>query len=62
MRDDDLDNTKTHRLLSMRVPQTLYDAIELDAVALGTSLSDAARFRLRTGSCPTIDSARKEKS
>jgi hypothetical protein len=60
MRETDSD-TRTHRLLSMRIPEALYQSIELDAVALGTSLSDAARFRLRTGSCPTID-IRKEKS
>jgi hypothetical protein len=40
------------RLLSIRVDQGLFDAIEQDAARLGVSLADCARMSLRTGSLP----------
>ena len=58
---DKADFTHEHRLISMRVPNELYAALERDAALLQVSLSDAARMRLRSGSVPTID-IRKEKS
>jgi hypothetical protein len=36
------------RLFAVRVPDDLYQALERDAAALGVSLSDVGRMRLRT--------------
>jgi hypothetical protein len=49
------DDTGQHRLLSMRVPNSLYEQVAADAVVLGTSISAAARLRLQSGSIPTYD-------
>lgn len=44
----------TVRFLTIRVPQDLYDILAADAAKLGTSLADACRFRLRSGSVPML--------
>jgi len=44
------DDTTAHRLLSLRTPLSLYESVERDAVALGVSVSAAARLRLKSGS------------
>ena len=43
------------KLLAMRVPAELYQALERDAAQLGVSLSDVGRMRLRTGRVPTLN-------
>jgi hypothetical protein len=42
------------RILSARVPATLYRQLEHDAATLGLSISDVTRFRLLTGRVPTF--------
>jgi hypothetical protein len=43
------------KLLAMRVPGDLYRALERDAAALGVSMSDVGRMRLKTGRVPTLE-------
>jgi hypothetical protein len=46
------------KLLAMRVPGDLYRALERDAAALGVSMSDVGRMRLKTGRVPTLEDGR----
>jgi hypothetical protein len=46
------------RLLSMRIPLDLYQSIGRDAAALGVSMSDVGRMRLKTGGVPALDEER----
>jgi hypothetical protein len=44
----------------MRVPAELHRAVERDAEALGVSISDAARIRLRTGHVPSLNQPERD--
>jgi hypothetical protein len=44
-------------VLAIRLPVELRREVEADAEKLGVSLSDAARIRLQTGNCPTLDAS-----
>jgi hypothetical protein len=62
MRHDE-DDTTCHRLLSLRTPLELYRAVERDSVALGISVSAAARLRLQSGSVQAaLDNLKGSKS
>jgi hypothetical protein len=41
-------------LLAMRVPEALYRALEQEAAAVGISIPDVARMKLRTGAVVTL--------
>jgi hypothetical protein len=43
--------------IATRVSADLYDLIAADAARLGCSLSDAARWRLSSGTCPVMPAA-----
>ena len=46
--------TDRGRVVAMRVPTDLYQALARDAQTLGVSLSDVGRMRLRTGRIPAM--------
>jgi hypothetical protein len=56
----DEDDTTCHRLLSLRTPLELYRAVERDSVALGISVSAAARLRLESGTIQRALDMRKD--
>jgi hypothetical protein len=43
------------RAMGLRIPEDLYQLVAADAAKLGVSISDAARWRLKTGHCPTLE-------
>jgi hypothetical protein len=43
------------RPLGIRVPPHLYTQMEREAAALGVSVSDVVRMKLRTGRVPTLE-------
>jgi hypothetical protein len=53
------DDTSLYKVLAVRVPHGLYDAIMEDANVLRASVSDAMRARLETGSIDREVEARK---
>jgi hypothetical protein len=46
------------RPLGIRVPPDLYAQMEREAAALGVSVSDVGRMRLKTGRVPTLNEGR----
>jgi hypothetical protein len=47
------------RPLGIRVPPDLYAQMKQEAAALGVSVSDVARMKLKTGRVPTLKRAAK---
>ena len=45
---------RDNRLVSVRVPETLYASLERDAEQLNVSVSDIVRMRLQTGRVPSF--------
>ena len=45
------------KLLAMRVPSDLYRVLKRDAAALGDSMGDVGRMRLKTRRLPNLDDA-----